>query len=149
MTSVPRTTSARRGERSSSPAKHNAGRRLANTPNSRRSRNSPLSGRRWLGNLSNAGPPTAPSNTAPEARQACERIRGQRILVGKKGRAPDRLACDVELMAEDFSDRFQYADGFVGNFRSDAVAGKSGDIQEHGLSIVWRTIRHRKNALSS
>ena len=35
-------------------------------------------------------------------------------------------------MAENLSDGFENADGFVGNFRPNAIAGKSGDIQEHG-----------------
>ena len=50
-------------------------------------------------------------------------------------------------MAENFSDRFQNANGFVGNFRSDPVAGKSGELEEHGLYCMAG--RAREETLSS
>ncbi len=75
----------------------------------------------------------------PRGQAGLECVGRQGIIVGKKGRAPNRLARDIELMAENFCDGFQYADGFVGNFRSDAVAGNSGDIQEHGLLLYGKT----------
>ena len=65
-----------------------AGRKLAKTPNSRRSRNSPLSGRRWLGKLSNDGPPTAPSKTASDARQACSVSAGSGSLLERRAAPP-------------------------------------------------------------
>ena len=43
------------------------------------------------------------------------------------------------MMAENFSDALENADGFVSDFRSDAVAGKSGDIEEHGLLLYGKT----------
>ena len=73
-----------------------------------------------------------------------QRVRGQRIFADKQGCAPDGLAGDAELVAENFSDGFQNADGFVGNFRSNAVAGQGGEVEKHGGSIVWRNVSRRK-----
>jgi hypothetical protein len=38
-------------------------------------------------------------------------------------------------MPEYFSDGFQNADGLVGDFRSDAVAGKSSEVEQHGALL--------------
>ena len=63
-------------------------------------------------------------------------VGGERVFVREQGRASNRFARDTELMVESFSDGFQNADGFVGNFRPDAVAGKSGEVEQSCGSIV-------------
>ena len=65
-------------------------------------------------------------------------------MLTRRAAPPTGLRVTDELVAEGFSDRFQNADGFVGNFRSDTVAGQGSKVEEHG-AIVWR-IRVRENS---
>ncbi len=64
-----------------------------------------------------------------------QRLRGERVFADQKGGAPDRFASDDEFVAKSFSNCFQNADGFVGNFRSDTVAGQGGKVEEHGALL--------------
>ena len=88
-----------------------------------------------------------PSNTAPEARQACSVSAGKGSLLTSSAAPPTGLRVMHELVAKNFSDRFQNADGFVGNFRSDTVARKGGEVEEHGALLYGG--RAREETLSS
>src|ERR1700722_13004630 len=139
MMSVPRTTSARSGEQTSSAGKNTAGRRFAYAPSSRRRRNNPASGRKCPGFASNAGLQTAPNSTAPEARQA-EIVSAGRgaLMAARRRRASNQFGLKLKFVAKAVSHSLQNLHSLSGHFRANAVAGKNREIKDHD-GIVERS----------
>jgi hypothetical protein len=61
---------------------------------------------------------------------------GKRIAVLVDGDAADVAWLDLELMAVQVGDGFEYADGLGTDFGADAVAGEEGNGCFHGWSLL-------------
>jgi hypothetical protein len=63
-----------------------------------------------------------------------ERSRGQRRSGRVNGDSADQQRHEGEVVAAELGDGFEDVDGFVGDFRADAVAGEDGYLKTHSLT---------------
>ena len=128
---MPRTTSGRSGEQSSSDGKHTAGRRLANAPSSLRSRSNPRSGRRSFRDVVERWPSDRAQQHRPRGKASLQCILRQRITTAGKPGAADIFLWQIEFVAKGRCHSFEHAYSFIRDFGADAVPRKDCDLQQH------------------